>query len=65
MDKIVDVDRMVAIELLQKNELGDNSKDKLNNFETKRAEKEFEKMENDIRRSFWLSLIRIFPYILP
>ena len=52
MDKIVDVDRMVAIELLQKNELGDNSKDKLNNFETKRAEKEFEKMENDIRRLF-------------
>ena len=50
MDKIVDVDRMVAIELLQKNELGDNSK--LNNFETKRAEKEFEKMENDIRRLF-------------
>lgn len=52
MDKIVDVDRMVAIELLQKNELGDNSKDKLNNFETKRAEKEFVKMENDIRRLF-------------
>lgn len=52
MDKIIDVDRMVAIELLQKNELGDNSKDKLNKFETKRAEKEFEKMENDIRRLF-------------
>ena len=52
MDKIVDVDRMVAYELLQNNELGDNSKDKLNNFETKRAEKEFVKMENDIRRLF-------------
>lgn len=58
MDKIVDVDRMVAIELLQKNELGDNSKDKLNNFETKRAEKEFVKMENDIRRLFGGSILK-------